>query len=487
MQSGSLGQMAADRGGNAQVPLSFVVVLTDDQGWWSMPHRMPELRMPRLSALLEESLEFTRFYSASPVCSPARASLLTGRTPSAHGVHDWLVGDRAPDAHPDRFLDGQPTTPEVLADAGYQCWLSGKWHVGDARLPAPGFTRWYAHRYGGGPYLGAPMWRDGQPVAEERYLTHAITEEALGFIDERIPDKPFYLQVNYTAPHDPWLDGHPEEYTALYEGCEFPSVPREERHEWTLAHRHFDGAYEDPVPRLVGYSASLSAVDEGLGRIIDRLEETGLREHTVILFMSDNGFSCGHHGLWGKGNGSWPLNFWDASVRVPMVANVPGGATGQSEALVSALSLHATICELAGVELPPDRWRAEESVAPLLRGEERDGADVVVVAAEYGMGRMITDGRWVYVHRRNGPDELYDHDTDPGEATNLAADSAFEAVRQSLKNQLQDWYATRERAESSAWEHDVRGFGQVHPVSRGLPDSLTYAMAPAPDGNPDHD
>ncbi|MGF2949599.1 sulfatase-like hydrolase/transferase [Microbacterium alcoholitolerans] len=466
---------------------NVVVVMTDDQGWWSMPNRMPELHMPHLEELMADGLELTRFYCASPVCSPARASMLTGRVPSAHGVHDWIVGDRDPQSWPDDYLAGQPSTPEILSRAGYQCWMSGKWHLGDASRPAPGFTRWYSHRYGGGPYVNAPVWRDGVPVDEPRYITHAITEEALGFLRDRDPNAPFYLQVNYTAPHDPWLEGHPDEYTSLYRESSFPSVPREPRHEWTHGSSSFDGAYDDPHPHLVGYCAALTAVDRGLGQILNLLEDEGIRDDTVVLFLSDNGFSCGHHGLWGKGNGTWPLNFWDSSVRVPMVASVPGGARGTSDALVSATALHSTVCELAGVEIPADQWRASESIAPLLRGESTQGADVVVIAAEYGMGRMITDGRWVYVHRRQGPDELYDRESDPGEQHNLIDDPSRAGLRDELHQHLTDWYGVRAREGMEGWNHDVRGFGQVHPVSRGLPDTLTYAVTPAPDGNSETD
>ncbi len=464
---------------------NFVVVLTDDQGPWATPWEMPELRMPRLQALAAESLRFDRFYTASPVCSPARASLLTGRIPSAHGVHDWLVGERSPDAFPDRFLDGQPTTPEALARAGYQCWLSGKWHVGDSRWPAPGFEGWYAHRFGGGPYVYAPVWRDGEPVDEPRYLTEAITDEALAFIADRDPERPFYLQVNYTAPHDPWLEGHPEQYTSLYAGCEFASVPREERHPWTRGHDHFDGAYRDPVPRLIGYCASLTGVDDGLGRLLDHLEEAGLRDDTVVVFLSDNGFSCGHHGVWGKGNGTWPLNFWDNSVRVPFLVSVPGGPRGTTGELASALALHATICDLAGVTVPPDLWRAAGSLGPLLRGEQFQGPDAVVVASEYGGGRMVTDGRWVYVERHDGPTELYDHADDPEERRNLAASGEADAELARLRDALRAWFQGRERAGVSAWERDVRGLGQVHPVWRGRTDAETYASVAGPDGTAD--
>lgn len=467
--------------------LNFVVVMTDDQGWWSMPQHMPEIHMPRVAKLLDESLIFNNFYCASPVCSPARASLLTGRTPSAHGVHDWLVGGRSPESFPDLFLDGQPTTAETLAHAGYQCWLSGKWHVGDARRPAPGFTRWYAHRFGGGPYVNAPIWRDGEATTEPRYLTHAITEEALGFIADREADAPFYLQVNYTAPHDPWLEGHPVEYTSLYEDCNFPSIPRDPRHPWTLDQPHFDGAYADPTPHLVGYCASLSAVDEGVGRIIDYLETEGLRDHTAMIYLSDNGFSCGHNGIWGKGNATWPLNFFDNSVRVPFLVSLPDGLVGATDALTSATSLHATICELAGAQLPADRYRAGESFAAVLREPDASTPETVVVSSEYGQARMVTDGRWVYVHRRHGDDELYDHADDPTEQVNRAGEPGCAEVVRRLRGELEAWFAQRENAGNTAWNHDVRGTGQVHPIWRGRPDNETYATTPAPDGSPTRD
>ncbi|MGY2747445.1 arylsulfatase A-like enzyme [Arthrobacter sp. UYCu723] len=303
---------------------NFVVILTDDQGRWAMPHRMPELVMPHMERFLEESLELDRMYCASPVCSPSRASMMTGRMPSAHGVHDWLIGGRHPDAHPDRYLEGQPTTPEVLDDAGYQCAMSGKWHVGHSQEPAPGFEFWFAHRYGGGPYYGAPIWRDGQPATEPAYFTDAVAENALDFLATRDRRRPFYLQVNFTAPHDPWIDNHPQELVDLYADTDFPSVPREQPHPWVEPRKaDFADAFADPHPHLAGYCASLTAVDRSLGRIRSLLQEEGVSGDTVVVSLSDNGFSCGHHGIWGKGNGTYPLNFWENSVRVPCVVHVP--------------------------------------------------------------------------------------------------------------------------------------------------------------------
>lgn len=460
----------------ASTRLNFVVILTDDQGRWAMPHRMPELVMPNLQQLLDTSLELDQMYCASPVCSPSRASMLTGRMPSAHGVHDWLIGSRHPDAYPDHYLEGQPTTPEVLERAGYQCAMSGKWHVGHSQWAAPGFEFWYAHRYGGGPYYDAPVWRDGEPDEEPRYFTEAVADSALDFLASRDQQRPFYLQVNFTAPHDPWIDNHPEELVELYVDTDFPSVPKEPPHPWAEARRDFEAAFADPHPHLAGYCASLTAVDIAVGRIRALLDDLSLASSTVIVYLSDNGFSCGHHGIWGKGNGTRPLNFWDNSVRVPCVVHLPGGARGTSTALLSSVSLHRTICELAGVAVPDDSWGAGASFAALLREGGDAGEDVVFVTSEYGGARMVTDGRLKLVERLEGPDELYDLVADPDERVNLVHDPSRRRERERLSARLAERFDAETRPGASGWDRPVTGFGQIHPVSRGLPPHRSYAQ-----------
>ncbi|MHB1011124.1 MAG: sulfatase-like hydrolase/transferase, partial [Propionibacteriaceae bacterium] len=418
-------------------------------------------------------------YCSSPVCSPSRASMMTGRMPSAHGVHDWLIGGRHPEAHPDRYLEGQPTTAEVLADAGWQCAMSGKWHVGDSREPAPGFEYWYAHRYGGGPYYGAPIWRDGAEAEEPGYFTDAVTDHALDFLATRDRSRPFYLQVNFTAPHDPWIDNHPPELVDLYAHTDFPSVPREDPHPWVEPRKaDFADAFADPHPHLAGYCASLTAVDRSLGRIRSRLEAEGVSDDTVVVYLSDNGFNCGHHGIWGKGNGTYPLNFWDNSVRVPCVVHVPGGATGTAEALLSSVSLHRTLCDLASVAAPNDTWGAGNSFADLLRGSGDGGEDFVVVTSEYGGARMITDGRVKLVERLDGPNELYDLEQDPGERDNRIDDPALSRIHERLLQEMRQRFEEHTRPGASGWERPVSGHGQVQPTSRGLPDRRSYAQGP---------
>ena len=396
--------------------------------------------------------------------------------PSTHGVHDWIEAQH-PDSEADHFIDEIETTPQVLAAAGYQCGMAGKWHVGDSRQPAPGFEFWYAHRYGGGPYTQAPIWCDGEPVNEPRYLTHAITEEGLTFLQTRDKGRPFYLQLNYTAPHTPWVGEHPEEYLRHYTGCEFPSVPRHPRHPWSLPRHDFDGAFANPEPGLAGYCAALTAVDDGLGQLRAELEAQEIWDDTVLVYLSDNGFSCGHHGMWGKGNGTYPLNFWDNSVRVPFFIRVPDGARGVSAVLLSSAALHPTLCDLAGVSVD-DRLAAASSFAPLLRGEPFAGEQVVVAHSEYGGGRMITDGRWKLVLRWAGPTELYDLATDPDELDNLADDPRHSTRQQELGEALEKWFSDRERPGFSAYHRNVRGYGQIRPVTKGHSDERTYLSRP---------
>ncbi len=442
--------------------------------------------MPHLAQLAREGVVFDSFYCASPVCSPARASLLTGRMPSAHGIHDWLVGTQHPQAHPDQYLEDITTLPAVLSGAGYVCALSGKWHVGEARQPAAGFSSWYAHRFGGGPYYEAPIWREERQASESEYFTDAVGQHAVGFLraharergKER--DRPFYLQVCPTAPHTPWdEDNHPRELLDLYKDCDFPSVPREPAHPWTRARQEdFADSFADPEQSLRGYCASLSGVDRLVGRLREELEELGLAEETIILYMSDNGFSCGHHGIWGKGNGTYPLNMWESSVAVPFVmyvpetlrehvvpAGLPGAGTHVTDTL-SALSFFPTVCELAGVSAPTDPLRAGGSFLPRLSGEEESCDQPVVVYDEYGGTRMIREGRWKYVLRFEGPEELYDLQEDPQERRDLAQDPVLAPRRQRLRDQLEDWFARHETARSRAFEQPVAGRGQIHPTWR---------------------
>ncbi|OQA40262.1 MAG: Arylsulfatase [Chloroflexi bacterium ADurb.Bin325] len=229
---------------------NILFILADDQGAWALGCAgNSEIRTPNLDRLAATGTRCENFFCASPVCSPARASILTGRIPSQHGVHDWLrAGNYAAEGPSVEYLQGQPGYTDFLAAAGYTCGLSGKWHLGDSYRAQKGFSYWAVHATGGGPYYGAPMIggpllrpeavREGELYAEPRYVTDVITDNALAFLETQAgAGRPFYLGVHYTAPHSPWdRDNHP---TELYDGyrrdCPFESIPRLDQKGQTLA------------------------------------------------------------------------------------------------------------------------------------------------------------------------------------------------------------------------------------------------------------
>jgi choline-sulfatase len=310
---------------NTQRP-NVLFILSDDQGAWAMRCAgNDEIVTPNLDGIAAQGVRFTDFFCTSPVCSPARASLLTGDIPSRHGVHDWIRAGNVGTGRID-YLAGQTLVTDLAAEAGYRCALVGKWHLGASDVPRGDHVRWYAHQSGMSPYYDAPMVDERTPVKVARYLTDDLTDHALDFLRaEASHDEPFWLALNYTAPHYPWIDSHPREYTDLYAGCAFASCPQEPPHPFT-AHGNpaTDEGFRRPRESLTGYFAATTAMDAGIGRVLQHLRDSGLERSTLVIFMSDNGMNCGHHGIWGKGNGTRPQNMYDTSVKVPCLFAQPG-------------------------------------------------------------------------------------------------------------------------------------------------------------------
>ena len=241
---------------------NIVFILSDDQGYWAMGCAGNKyIQTPNMDRLAESGMMFENSYCASPVCSPARASILTGKMPSQHGVQDWIrlghYGENALD-----YLAGQITLPEILKKNGYECAISGKWHLGDVNSVEKRFPdHTYIHLKGADHYYNAPMVRNGELVYESRYVTDCITDDAIAYLDQTSrTDAPFYLSVHYTAPHAPWINEHPEELTELYRDCPFDDIPQGFIHE--------DAVYryekEDARRALVGYYAAVTGMDRGV-------------------------------------------------------------------------------------------------------------------------------------------------------------------------------------------------------------------------------
>lgn len=430
---------------------NIILILTDDQGYWALGcNGNRDIVSPNIDQLAARGARMENFFCVSPVCSPARASLLTGRIPSQHGVHDWIrEGNTGPDAI--EYLRGIRGYTEDLVELGYQCALSGKWHLGDSARPQKGFSRWYAHQRGGGNYYNAPMIENGRLFEQPGYVTDAITDRAIDFMTEmNAQDAPFYLSVHYTAPHSPWTNGnHPQELLDLYRDASFQDCPIREPHPWAVFSTAPDAVTREnvkhPQEAIAGYYAAISGVDRGVGRIMERLRALGADDNTLVIYTSDNGFNCGHHGVWGKGNGTFPVNMYDSSIRVPMIfwypERIPAGLVIPD--VVSAYDFLPTLLELVAGRAPEDPSLPGRSFAELLRGEERRAGEpgMVVVYDEYGPVRMIRSERDKYVCRYPyGPDEYYDLAADPGEDDNRIADPACQQRILELRRRLEAWF-----------------------------------------------
>lgn len=470
---------------------NIVFVLTDDQGFWSLgSYGNRECRTPNLDRLAASGMRFDAFFCASPVCSPARASIMTGKIPSQHGVHDWLRAGNTTDlqAEPSstrgciEYLAGHTGYTDLLAAAGYGCGMSGKWHMGDSHHVQKSFEFWDVHAKGGGPYYHAPMVRDGDLYHEPRYVTDAITDNALTFLESRQDDhRPFYLGVHYTAPHSPWgRDHHPAElFDDYHANCAFESTPDGvEPPEWALRLNIPVKDAETRRAHLSGYYAAITAMDANVGRLLDWLEQHGLSENTIVCFTSDNGMNMGHHGIYGKGNATFPLNMYEESVRVPFLMSWPAriAAGSTCDELLSHYDFMPTLLECVGVANPAAGELPGRSFAGLLDGSSTHVRENVVVFDEYGPVRMIRNRDWKYIHRYPyGPHELYDLRNDPGEISNLYECEECDEVLQQLRCGLVDWFLRYVDPNVDGLREEVTGAGQLDLAGPAAEGRLNFA------------
>ena len=213
-----------------------------------------------------------------------------------------------------------------------------------------------------------------------------------------------------------------------------------------------------------GYEASITAMDEGIGRILEKLRQEGVLENTVVIFTADNGFCMGQHGFFGKGNGTYPLNMYEESIRVPAIISWPQGAIPQNLQLKTTHShydLFPSILELAGVsQVPAEKRPGKSFLGELVRGEENPGE--AVTFDEYGATRMIRTGKYKYVHRYvDGPHELYDLEQDPHEEHNLYGQKEYAPVVVELRNRLTKWFNRYADPQKDGSREFVTGLGQM--------------------------
>jgi arylsulfatase A-like enzyme len=433
---------------------NIVFILIDDLRWDELGIAgHPYIRTPNIDRIGQEGAVFRNAFMTTPLCSPSRASFLTGQYAHTHGITDNV--DRSAASHQLR------TFPLLLHESGYETAFIGKWHMGNDETPRPGFDRWVSFK-GQGTYLNAPLNEDGRSVKSSGYITDVLNDYAIEFIRRR-HEKPFLVYVAHKAIH-PEVTQNDDGSVDLSAAERFIPAPRHERAfaGVTIPRRQNYGRSPEGKPALLRQIGNLPplgagtvtpdrailerqrtllAIEDGVGEILKALKETGQLDNTILVFTSDNGYFYGEHGLSVERRLAY-----EESIRLPLLLRYPKlikPGTVRDEMALN-IDLAPTLLSLTGVPVPPTMQG--RSLAPLLKGARPPWRDSFLI--EYysdkvfprivQMGyKAVRSRRWKYIHylELNGMDELYDLKTDPFEMTNVIDQPA---ARQALVRMKQE-------------------------------------------------
>lgn len=452
----------ADTPARADKPRNVIFILLDDLRFDGMGFLQPGLQTPNIDRLAEGGTYFPNTVVTSSLCSPSRATILTGMTTRNHGIVD----------NNDSSEEGLVYFPRYLQTAGYQTAFFGKWHMGsETDAPRDGFDKWVSFA-GQGSYFPTVQRNgqvntlnvDGQPVAQKGYLTDELTDYAMNWLQsERDPGKPFFLYLSHKAVHSDPLPAprHEGQYAghtfalpasaanipANYEGK--PRWVYDQRNTW----HGIDFFYASDMKMdeyLRYYYSTLSSVDDSVGRIMDWLRDNGLERDTLVVFTADNGYMIGDHGLIDK------RTAYEPSVRIPMVMYQPGTVpAGQvNPGRIRNLDFAPTFLDYAGVSRP-EQFEGK-SAWPLINGQTAPGEwkpDDFVYEYYWEWSFPMTPGtfsitrgnlKYIQYYGIYDLEELYDLSKDPEEMNNLIDDPALLDARIELRSALFEQLADRD-------------------------------------------
>ena len=431
-------------------PRNVIIILSDDHRYdfmGFMPGAPEWLETPGMDRMAAAGGHVANAFVTTSLCSPSRASILTGQYAHRHGV----VDNTSP------IPPGTVFFPEHLRRAGYRTALVGKWHMGEeagSDRPRSEFDHWVSFR-GQGVYQDPVLNINGEQRRLQGYTTDVLTDQALAWLDRvRGEGRPFFLLLSHKAVHAEFVPAprhagrfadapirYPETMVntdAMYRGK--PSWVREQRYSWHGVDHMYHGAMDfDTFYRA--YAETLLALDESVGRVLDYVDANGLAASTLVLYMSDNGFMLGEHGLIDK------RQAYEESIRIPMLAYAPGfvPAGAKLTGMVRNIDIAPTVLELAGVP-KPDAMDGR-SVLSVLRGEASASEEELLYEYywEYAFPHTPTvfalrDGRYKYIYYHGVWDtnELYDLETDPAERFNLIDLPAYREQVARLRDRMWD-------------------------------------------------
>lgn len=450
------------------MPTNLVFIMTDNQAPWTLGcYGNQEILTPNVDRLAEEGMLFSNAYAVNSVCSPSRATFMTGLIPSQHGVHCYLGGEK-PDAQmgPDAYCTIREfrNLPRVLSERGYECGLAGKWHLGDSIRPQEGFTYWFTKPRGHTHtfYDDEAIWQE-EVYIEPRYFTDAITGHAVDFLRQLDGERPFFLYLAYNGPYglgNSMMYRHENRYASYYEDKELECFPREAIHPWLHHNREI---INNPVS-IRGYASAVSGVDDGVGTVMHTLAELGLDDDTLVIFTADQGLAGGHHGMWGMGDHSRPIHTFEETIQIPLIFwqrdRIPAGK--RQDFMTCNYDFFPSVLEHLGFaeEIPESPTLPGQSYAAALDGEDVERDETFF--HEFENVRMIRAGEWKYTRRfPDGPDELYNMTKDPGEAENLVDAAACAPVVADLRKQIDEFFDRYADPKYDMWRGGISKAGRL--------------------------
>ncbi|QDU98338.1 sulfatase family protein [Lignipirellula cremea] len=453
-------------------PRNVIFILVDDHRYDAMGFLdHPFLKTPELDALAKNGVHMQNAFVTTSLCSPSRASILTGQYMHHHRVVD--NNNKAP--------DGTIFFPQYLQRAGYDTAFIGKWHMGgESDAPRPGFDRWVSFA-GQGRYYppqNPSRWSlnvDGKRVPQQGYITDELTDYAIDWLDERPADKPFFLYLSHKAVHagfDP-AERHRQLYADVEIRTPVTQANTEENYKdkpmWVKNQRNSWHGVDFPYHSSLDvkeyyrqYCRALAGVDDSVGRIMDWLEKKKLDQSTLVMYMGDNGFLFGEHGLIDK------RNAYEESMRVPMLLHCPElfPAGKPCPGVVANIDVAATVLQAAG--LPTPKHMDGQSFLDLAAGKVELDQWRQGLLYEYYWEYNFPHTPTVFAIRGNqykfiqyigvwDTDELYDLKNDPLEQTNLIRDPKYREVVEQMRRQL--WQEMRSTDGMAIPLGEKRGHG----------------------------
>nr|WP_272506660.1 sulfatase [Salinibacter ruber] len=431
---------------DAEAPENVVFIFSDDHryDYMGFHERAPDfIETPHLDRMRREGVHIANAFVGTSLCSPSRASILTGQHAHRHGVVD----------NQRRVPDTTHFFPETLQQNGYQTAFFGKWHMGRASAePRRGFDHWAAFR-GQGEYFDPTLNINGETQQFDGYNASVVTDRALQWLEGRESEDPFFMYLSHKNVHSPFRP-HPDD-EERYKDVEMPRPEsmentrqnyrmrpdwvQEQRYGWHGVEHMYHRGKEVFDQRLRNYAEALYSMDREIGRVLNHLEQNGMARNTLVVYMGDNGFMWGEHGLIDK------RQMYAPSVRVPMLAWSPGTIEPgrRTEEMVQNIDVGPTILDIADAD--PQSQTDGRSFLPLLLDQETDWRDSILYEYywEYNFphtptmfGLRTDEWKYVFYYGLWDLNELYNVQEDPEEMNNLIR--ARPELADSLRNRLFD-------------------------------------------------